>query len=78
MVTVSVENVEEDPTLTFNRLQVRAGLEDATTVTANLTDPDGATGIAYTWFVPKVSRPDLENEDHWILAPGAIPVATDR
>ncbi len=79
MVTVNVENIEEDPTLTLNRLQVRAGVA-AATVTATLTDPDNATGIVYTWFVPKVSRPDLENEDHWIAATGTTSttvVATD-
>ena len=43
-------------------------------VTASLTDGDGPAGTAeviavtYAWFVPKVNRPDLENEDHWIAA----------
>ena len=72
MVTVNVKNIEEDPTLTLDRLQVRAGA-DATTggsmVTAVVTDPDGISGTpAYRWYVPKVNRPDLENEDHWIAA----------
>ena len=38
MVTVTVKNVEEDPSLTLNRLQVRAGSN--ATVMATLTDPD--------------------------------------
>ncbi len=77
MVTVAVKNIEEDPTLTLDRLQVRASAtaDDATggtPVMATLTDPDNATGIAYTWFVPKSSRPDLENEDHWRPANGVL------
>ena len=79
MVTVNVKNIEEDPTLSLDRLQVRASAaaDDSTggsTVTASLTDPDGPAGIAtviavtYAWYVPKVNRPDLENEDHWIAA----------
>ena len=72
MVTVNVKNIEEDPTLTLNRLQVRAGVT-AATITATLTDPDRAADADapnYQWYVPKVSRPDLENEDHWIEAEG--------
>ena len=72
-VTVNVQNVEEDPSLTLSRLQVRAGEDDAT-VMATLTDPDypaDATVTAtYQWYVPKVNRPELENEDHWIAATG--------
>ena len=71
MVTVIVKNIEEPPTLTLNRLQVRAGVTNA--ITAMLTDPDRAADAAmpaYQWYVPKVSRPDLENEDHWIEATG--------
>ena len=69
MVTVNVKNVEEDPTLTLNRLQVRAG-ESAATIMAELNDPDMATGTTYQWYVPKVNRPGLENEDHWNKATG--------
>ena len=69
MVTVTVKNVEEDPSLTLNRLQVRAGSN--ATVMATLTDPDEVdTAAAYQWYVPKVSRPELENEDHWNKALG--------
>ena len=76
-VTVTVKNVEEDPSLMLDRLQVRApnvgGTIDGSTVTAIFSDPDNraADGSAvditpaYTWFVPKVSRPVLDNEDHW-------------
>ena len=78
MVTVTVMNVEEDPTVTLNRLQVRAGVTTpaATTITAELKDPDGPTGITYSWYVPKVNRPDLENDDHWSDAPGTAADAT--
>ena len=70
MVTVNVKNIEEDPSLTLNRLQVRAGVT-AATITANVTDPDNISGDPnYQWYVPKVSRPDLEDEDHWIEALG--------
>ncbi len=70
MVTVNVKNIEEDPTLTLDRLQVRAGVAGAT-ITATLTDPDMISGTpGYKWFVPKVSRPDLENDDHWTAATG--------
>ena len=60
--------------------QVIAG----STVAAILNDPDGAAGatlpLATTvippttlqWYVPKVSRPELENEDHWINAGGGV------
>ena len=70
-------------TLTLNRLQVRASAaaDDATggtPVTVSLADGDGPAGTAtaiavtYTWSVPKVNRPDLENEDHWIAAGGVV------
>ena len=69
-VTVNVKNIEEDPSLTLNRLQVRAGVEQAI-IMADLDDPDEVDGDAnYQWYVPKVSRPDLQNEDHWIEATG--------
>ena len=90
LVTVTVKNVEEDPTLTLDRLQVRAAGEtsdgvaiEGSAVAATLNDPDGAAGatlplestvIAPTslqWYIPKVSRPELENDDHWIEATGA-------
>ena len=58
------------------------------TVAATLNDPDGAAGadlpLASTvitpttllWYVPKVSRPELENEDHWIAGGGVVDVAS--
>ena len=70
-VTVNVEDIEEDPTLTLNRLQIRAGGDVDSSVTATLTDPDQDPVTAtFLWYVPKVSRPELENEDHWIRAAG--------
>ena len=77
MVTVTVKNVEEDPTLTLDRLQVRAPNADGSVagnpVSAIFSDPDNLNAAGqpvtinptYQWYVPKVSRPELKNEDHW-------------
>ena len=82
LVTVTVKNVEEDPTLTLDRLQVRAPSTDdndpGNPVSAVFNDPDnrdaeGQTVTitpAYLWYVPKVNRPELENEDHWRAGTG--------
>ena len=81
-VTVTVKNVDEDASLTLDRLQVRApGVGDTppgNPVSAVFSDPDtrAADGSTvpimpgYTWYVPKVSRPDLENDDHWRMGLG--------
>ena len=49
---------------------------------ARLNDPDGATGATlplastaitpsgWQWYVPKVSRPILDNDDHWVEGTG--------
>ena len=50
---------------------------------ATLNDPDGpaganlpltstaiTTGVSWQWYVPKVSRPILDNDDHWVLGIG--------
>ena len=75
-ITVTVTNVEEPGTVTLSRLQTRVG---ASGLTASLTDDDRdtgnaeettiTTGVTWLWSVPKVSRPDLGNDDHW--TPGA-------
>ena len=51
-------------------------------VTASLNDPDGAAGATlplastaitpsnWQWYVPKVSRPVLDNDDHWTEGTG--------
>ena len=81
-VTVTVKNVEEDPTLTLDRLQVRApsadGNDAGNAVSAVFNDPDNRDAAGdevtisptYLWYVPKVSRPELENEDHWRAGTG--------
>ena len=86
-VTITVKNVDEDASLTFDRLQVRApnvgGTVAGNAISAVFSDPDtrAADGTVtpitptYAWFVPKVNRPDLENEDHWRAGLGA---ATDN
>ena len=82
-VTVTVKNVEEDASLTLDRLQVRApnvgGTVDGSTVSAIFSDPDTrnadgetvAITPTYAWYVPKVSRPVLENDDHWRAGTGS-------
>ena len=80
-VVVTVTNENEDGTVTLSRLQPQAS---ATGLTASLTDPDGrsdatlpvaetdiTSGVTWQWSVPKVSRPDPKNDDHWQPA-GAI------
>ena len=75
-ITVTVTNVEEPGTVTLNRLQTRV---EATGLTATLEDPDGPAGddtaisVTWLWSVPKVSRPDLDNDDHWTDAAGTQP-----
>ena len=67
-VTVTVTNVDESGTVTLSRLQSRV---EAGGLTASLTDPDRGTNDAdqptatWQWSVAKVSRPELENDDHW-------------
>ena len=71
-ITVTVTNEEEPGTVTLNRLQIRAGV--TTGVTASLSDDDGpptgetAIDVTWLWSVPKVSRPVLDNDDHWTAA----------
>ncbi len=88
-VTVNVKNVEEPYTFTLDRLQVRASADTSggTTLTSTLTDPDvisASPAPTYQWYVPKVSRPDLENDNHWTTAGNSTstgqtyaPVSTD-
>ena len=61
-VTVTVTNVDEPATLTMDRVQP----EVSRTLTAILTDPDGApSGTVWVWSVSKVNRPQLANDTHW-------------
>ena len=74
-VTVTVKNVEEPGSISLTLLQPQTGVA----LTASLTDPDGdggdstafTTGATWEWSVPKVNRPDAENDDHW--QPAAVP-----
>ena len=91
-ITVTVTNVDEPGVITLNRLQTRVGAASPG-VTATLVDPDGdnddnsnpveAADITWEWSIPKVSRPDLNNDDHWTPAGGTtnaasyVPVAGD-
>ena len=66
-VTVTVTNVEEPGTIDLSRLQP----QNEQPLTATLTDPDGPAtvgqpiGVSWQWSVPKVSRPELDNDKHW-------------
>ena len=77
-ITVTVGDVEEAGKITLDRLQPEAGA----TLTATLSDPDRGEGndqdpqgLTWTWSIPKVSRPDIENNNHWQTAGGS---ATDN
>lgn len=86
-LTVTVTDVNEDGTVTMNRIQPEVG----TQITAMLTDPDdgnqdpvvplhvtGTVGtgadevtLGWTWYVSKVTNPVANVESHWIAATGA-------
>ena len=79
-VVVTVTNVDEDGMVDLSRLQPQV---DATGLTATLTDPDGdggvatafTTGATWLWSVPKVARPELDNDEHWQPAGGTTNTA---
>ena len=79
-LTVTVTNVDEPGTISFDALLPEVG----TPVIATVTDPDnanpvpGATPIAvadqladltWVWYVSKVANPDLHTAEHWNLVP---------
>ena len=72
-ITVTVTNVDEPGSVDLSRLQPQTGQP----ITATLNDPDGPAGAAdvidpaWEWSVPKVSRPVIDNDNHWALAVGA-------
>ena len=41
--------------------------------TAMVDDQDEDESATYQWSVPKVSRPAINNDQHWIKAPGLTP-----
>ena len=70
VVIVQVTNVNEDGTITLDRLQPEVG----TIITASLSDQDGTTAfgttVAWQWYVSKVNNPVANVENHWIEATG--------
>ena len=72
-IAVMVTNVEEAGTITLTRLQTRVS---AAGQMASLEDPDEFAEdesdfqITWLWSVPKVSRPVMDNDDHWTEADG--------
>ena len=66
-VQVTVKDVEEPGTITLDRLQPQVDEN----LTASFTDPDRGTtdtdptNVVWEWTVPKVSRPDINNNAHW-------------
>ena len=56
MVTVTVENQNEDGVVTLSKTQPRVGVP----VTASLTDPDGSiTGLKWQWYDNTIDNNDL-------------------
>ena len=81
IITVNITDLDEPGKVTFNYVQPQAGAE----WTASLSDPDDGAdaSVSYSWSVPKVSRPSIDNDQHWINADGTgqgaatyIPVMT--
>ena len=72
-IAVTVTNVEEPGTIGLSHVQPQTDVQ----LTASLTDPDGdddgegevdADDINWLWSVPKVSRPVIDDDDHWTPA----------
>ena len=73
-VTVTVTDVNEDPTVGMEWRQPEVG----TPITAILTDPDSdSPGLTWVWTVSKVqTRIIIDDEDHWDVATGTTNGAT--
>ena len=75
-VTVNVENVNEDGSVTMNWRQPEVG----TQITATQSDPDGNDtdnpNLAWRWYVSKVTDPIATVEGHWIAATTASGATT--
>ena len=65
-VTVNVEDVDDPGKITFDYKQPQA----AVMWKATFKDEDSGAdaGVSYEWSVPKVSRPAIDNDDHWTAA----------
>ena len=68
MVTVNINDKDEPGKVTFDYKQPQAGAEWA----ASFSDPDDESdsSVSYSWSVPKVSRPSIGNDQHWINGAG--------
>ena len=73
MVTVNINDLDEPGKVTFVYLQPQEGAE----WTAMVDDPDDDQSASYQWSVPKVSRPAIDNDQHWIEASGVAPNTDD-
>ena len=68
-VQVTVKDVDEPGTITLDRLQPQVDEN----LIASFTDPDQGdsdtprehSSVVWEWTVPKVSRPDVNNDAHW-------------
>ena len=70
MVTVVVNNVDEDGTVELNYLQPEVGTEiTAMLMDEDIEDPDTVT-VTWEWSVSKVTGPDKDTEDHWTIITG--------
>ena len=66
-VTVTVKNVEEPGSISLTLLQPQTGVA----LTASVSDLDGGVTVtSWLWSVPKVNRPDTDNDGHWQDAAG--------
>ena len=68
VVTVNINDLDEPGKVTFDYKQPQAGAEWV----ASFTDPDDESdsSVSYSWSVPKVSRPSISNDQHWINGEG--------
>ena len=67
-ITVNIEDVDDPGRVTFDYLQPQAGVEWKATFKDQ--DSGAVGGESYEWSVPKVSRPAINNDQHWADAGG--------
>ena len=65
-VTVNVEDVDDPGKITFDYKQPQAGVMWKATFKDE--DSGADAGVSFEWSVPKVSRPAIDNDDHWTAA----------
>ncbi len=66
-VTVNINNVDEPGKVTFDYLQPQEGVPWMGTLKDG-DDPE--VEGSWEWSVPRVSRPEIDNDRHWIKATG--------